>query len=100
MTEQDAHLIREHSQRFTNIENRLERIEARMNQIITLANRLDEDIYNHGQDGLKTQFVKFMIDHQATERAHKDHQRKSTVLMRWILGLIIALICAIIAHWK
>lgn len=52
------------------------------------ARRVDFDLYNHGQDGLITQFKTFVADHKARE-SERDKQHKSN---RARLNIIIAIL--------
>ncbi len=66
----------------------------------SLLDRLDADMYNHGQDGLKTVFTRFVADSQAraderdreTER-HNARMKSSMTL----IGLVIAVLTLVMA---
>lgn len=97
-----GHLIREHSGRFERLEKensdlreRIGELEATMNQISPLISRMDADLYNHGQEGLKTKFVKFMADDEATKRTQKEMHKANTARLNWVIALL-SLLCAIL----
>ena len=51
------------------------------------------DMYNHGRDGLKTQFTVFMADHNARE----DERKKSDERFRWAIGVILTILTIALA---
>jgi hypothetical protein len=51
------------------LDERLRKVEVDMREVLSWKDGVDADLYNHGQDGLKTKFTKFMAEHEATEKA-------------------------------
>ena len=76
-------------------EARLRELEANMSELLPWKDRVDADLYNHGQDGLKTQFLKFMTRMSTieieTEKRHKENRYRNNLIIG-LLGLLIALI--------
>ena len=75
----DHNLVQEHNNRFARHEERIGKLEEGQSQIMA-----------------------FIIDHQATERAHKEYQRKNLNRQNLIV-LLLTLLCTIllvIISWK
>jgi len=109
VNESEIHLIREYERRFDEIGKRQDRtdvriqeIEAKMNEYLPLIDRMDEDLYNHGKEGLKTQFQTFMTDHKATERTQKEMHKANISRQNLIIALLMLLctILLVILTWK
>jgi hypothetical protein len=97
-----AHLIKEHGSRFDRQEEELRRLRDKlntlenvMNQFSPLIDRMDADIYNHGQDGLKTRFDKFMA-------VQEDRHKQNTAKFNYVIALLTVLcaILGVIIAWK
>ena len=56
-------------------ERRIRELEEKVTQNITLLERLDADIYNHGRDGIKTILTKF-IEEQTNYRDNREKEEK------------------------
>ena len=66
----------------------------------SLLDRLDSDMYNHGQDGLKTVFTRFVAESETreTERANALAQHNSRVSVSIaIIGIVLAILTLAVA---
>jgi len=97
-----SHLVSEHGKRFERIEGdhkdlreRVNELEAQMNQLLPLTERMDTDLYNHGKEGLKTQFDKFTA---VQNDRHKENSAKINLVIT-LLALMCTILLVIIA-WK
>ena len=66
----------------------------------SLLDRLDADMYNHGQDGLKTVFTRFVAESETreTERANALSQHNSRVSISIaIIGIVLAMLTLAVA---
>ena len=110
MSEHSAALISEHAQRFQRIEGDVSELKEQMATTTATVDRIDGDLYNHGQDGLKTQFIRFMAESKTREeerdraqRAEHEEVRDALVshdrkLMRrlTVFGIILALLTLLV----
>lgn len=78
----EFNVVQEFNRRFDRIQAELGKlrddlngVKDTMNRYLPLIDRVDADMYNHGKDGLKTQFDKFVSDHKATEKARELAQQ-------------------------
>ena len=66
-------------------------LEARVATLEKTVDRLDGDMYNHGKDGLKTQFVTFVAGFEAREKERaiqlKKHNNQWATIVA-LLGLL------------
>ena len=83
-------LVERHDRRFVALEVRATNLEKDMERVMDITERLDEDYFNHGRDGLKTQFLALVNQTIGAEKEQvKRHQENATKL-----NLIVAL-CAV-----
>jgi biopolymer transport protein ExbB/TolQ len=85
-------------ERLRRFDERLRGLEEGMSEVMSWKDRADADLYNHGQDGLKTKFTKFMAEHETNEKARKameatqrEQHRQNRERMNIIIGLLIML---------
>ena len=83
-------LVERHDRRFVALEVRATNVEKDMERVMDITERLDEDFYNHGRDGIKTQFQALVNQTiGARQQQAKEHEQNTTKL-----NLIVAL-CAV-----
>ena len=87
----DDGLIQRHDARFVRIEQSVAILESRMTAAEVIVDRLDEDIYNHGQDGLKTQFTEFLTEY----RTRSDERDRRDTRGRWVIGILVTVLLAL-----
>lgn len=100
MTVHDAGMVNRHEKLFDRIESRISALEGKMVAAESLLDRLDSDMYNHGQDGLKTVFTRFVAESETreTERANALAQHNSSVSLRiGVIGIVLALLTLAVA---
>ncbi len=111
--ETNAEMVKEHGRNLSNIFGRLSSVENEMAEVIAWKERVDMDLYNHGQDGMKTILTKFISDHEAREdereKALADHDRQLSEALDTrdrrlnitigILGLVLMLLTLIVG-WR
>ena len=65
----------------------------RMSSAETTIERVNGDLYNHGKDGLKTQFTAFVADYHAREdERSKTDKRRLAIIVGILVPLLIGLI--------
>jgi cation transport ATPase len=77
-------------------------LEVQMGAVLAFKERVDQDLYNHGQDGLKTRFNEFMsrVEEQEKTKAEKEKDRDIRE-QRWrffistVLGVIVMIVSMI-----
>jgi hypothetical protein len=70
-----------------------------MASITSTVERLDNDMYNHGQDGLKTQFTKFAAaywQHETDRKTATDRANFRFTIILTIIGLLFALFAGLV----
>ena len=82
-------VVREHNESFRNIFGRLGKLETDMAQVMPWKERVDMDLYNHGQDGMKTILTKFVTEARTREDEHRKALRLITVVVLF-LTLVVA----------
>jgi hypothetical protein len=68
-------------------------LEARVRALEVIVQRIDFDLYNHGQDGLKTQFQEYVAEQKGRE-AERDKEHAANTLR---LNVIIAILTFLVA---
>ena len=100
MEQHDGGFARGYEKKFENIYGRISVLEGKMVAAESLLDRLDADMYNHGQDGLKTVFTRFVADSQARaderDKATQRHNSRMTTMIS-IIGVVIAMLTLIVA---
>lgn len=111
--EDNAETVKEHGRNLSNIFGRLSSMESEMAEVIAWKERVDLDLYNHGQDGMKTILTRFIADHQAREderkrelakrekelnAALKKRERRTNIAIS-ILGLLLAALTLLVG-WR
>jgi hypothetical protein len=94
-------LIGEHIDRFVRIEADLRKQAEAISQLLEWQDRMNEDMYNGGKEGIKTKLTRFEAEYTATERTRKeDHQenRAKLNLIIALLALAVALFGALITY--
>ncbi len=96
------HLIKEHGSRFERIESKIAKLEEFMNQNLPLIGQMKADLYNDGKEGLKTRFLNFIADDEATKRTQREMHLANiqkfdsfSKKLGWIIALL-ALLCSIL----
>ena len=93
-------LVGRHENEFTRIWQHVGALGNRMTAVEGTVDRLDEDMYNHGRDGLKTQFTSFVAEARgAREEQEKQHRTNSTKLNAMLVIATIALVLIALATY-
>ena len=86
----DESLVARHEGEFTRVWQQIGSLGNRMTAVEGTVDRLDEDFYNHGRDGIKTQFQALVNQTiGARQQQAKEHEQNTAKL-----NLIVAL-CAV-----
>lgn len=69
-------------------------LEEKVDSIIEFNNRVDEDMYNHGRDGLKTQFLTYMAEARKERELRKSmeeesKQKRKNRLAIWSISVVL-----------
>jgi hypothetical protein len=97
VSDQSVEMIREHRQQISNLFGRVNGLENSMASTLEWKDRVDMDLYNHGQDGMKTQLTKFMTDHAVREN-ERDKRDKRLNTRLAIIGAIATVLTLILAY--
>lgn len=96
----DDGLVTRHEKEFTRIWQQVGALGNRMTAVEGTVERLDEDFYNHGRDGLKTQFTTFVAEARgAREEQEKQHRTNSAKLNAMLVIATIALVLIALATY-
>jgi hypothetical protein len=87
--------VREYVERVAQIERRATDLERDMHKLIPWQERVDADLYNHGKDGLKTQFTSFVSEQRGKENERDREHKANTARLNLIIALL-GLLCAIV----
>ena len=102
MTVHDAGIVTRHEGRFERLETRVNALDGRVDVMEAFMGRVDADLYNHGQDGLKTLFVRFVTESRTRdserEKALKRHNHTVATLLT-VFGILVAVLTMVIA-WQ
>ena len=92
----DEGLVNRHESEFTRIWQQVCALGNRMTAVEGTVDRLDEDMYNHGRDGLKTQFTAFLSEFRSEKKAREEH---SAHMMNLIVafGVIVGFLALVVA---
>jgi hypothetical protein len=66
-----------------------------MHQFLPWQARVDGDLYNHGKDGMKTKFDKFIAAHEKEKEVLKDQHKENRGKLNILIALV-ALLCTIV----
>jgi hypothetical protein len=98
-------LVERHDRRFVALELRATDLEKDMARVIDITDRLDNDFYNHGRDGIKTQFLALVNEmkgarnQQATE--HQENSAKLNIIMAiCAIATILILAVSCVVTWE
>ena len=81
--------------RLGEMELRIGRMEVEMGTVTAGLQRLNEDMYNHGRDGVKSTLDKFIAESRATQ-AERDRNDRT---WRWFVGIMITILAAVASIW-
>ena len=87
MNHDDA-LVGFHAQELRDLRRDVSRLVEKVSGVTTDVDTINSDLYNHGRDGLKTQFTMFVADYRAREDERAKVERR-----RWrVAGFVLALL--------
>ena len=75
MNHDDA-LVGFHAQELRDLRRDVSRLVEKVSGITTDVDTINSDLYNHGRDGLKTQFTMFVADYRAREDERAKVERR------------------------
>ncbi len=88
----DEAFVERHENEFTRIWQHVGALGNRMTAVEGTVDRLDEDFYNHGREGLKTVITSFM----ASFKTHVENQERRRKTNQWRMGIAAIIFAAII----
>jgi len=84
----DDALVGFHAQELRDLRRDVSRLVEKVSGVTTDVDTINSDLYNHGRDGLKTQFTMFVADYRAREDERAKVERR-----RWrVAGFVLALL--------
>ena len=83
----------EHARRFEKIETQVGGLEKDMVALEEFRDRVDEDLYNHGKNGMKTILTEFVAAHKATQ----EERKRSESQFRFWLTTVLAILTVAVA---
>ena len=89
----DARLVTEHIDRFKTLEDKVGELVERIAPMEKTLDRLDGDFYNHGKDGMKTQFTNFVTEYRTEQSILKSAVDKHN----WRIMFAVALVGLVLA---
>ena len=87
MNHDDA-VISSHVQELRELRQGVANLGEKMSRVEAAVDTINSDLYNHGRDGLKTQFTMFVADYRAREDERAKVERR-----RWhVAGFVLAVL--------